>query len=96
MKKWFEGLHSGKGSCCSDADGASIADADWESKNGHYRVHIPRYGYLYGNLQQELVWVDVPNEAVITEPNRIGRTIVWPNYGPLGPAIRCFIPGSMA
>jgi hypothetical protein len=46
--------------------------------------------------QQELVWVDVPEEAVISEPNRVGRTMVWPIYGYMGVAIRCFMPGSMS
>jgi hypothetical protein len=95
MKSWFEGLHSGKGPCCSDADGTAISDADWESKDGHFRVRVPRYGYLVSGQQQELVWVDVPEDAVITEPNRIGRTMVWPIYGYLGLTIRCFMPGSM-
>src|SRR5262249_50466659 len=26
LHEWFEGLRSGKGPCCSDADGASVAD----------------------------------------------------------------------
>jgi hypothetical protein len=26
-------------------------------------------------------WIDVPNEAVITEPNRVGRTMVLPLRG---------------
>ena len=95
MKAWFEGLRSGKGPCCSDADGTAISDADWESRDGHYRVRVPRYGYLLAGQEQELVWVDVPEEAVITEPNRIGRTMVWPLYGYLGLTIRCFMPGSM-
>jgi hypothetical protein len=80
LKAWFEGLRSGKGPCCSDAD--------WESHNGHYRVHIP-------NNTGEMEWVDVPDEAVITEPNRIGRTMVWPIRGYIGMTIRCFMPGSM-
>ncbi len=41
IKAWFEGLRSGKGPCCSDADGTAISDADWESKDGHYRVRVP-------------------------------------------------------
>jgi hypothetical protein len=83
MKAWFEGLRSGKGPCCSDADGTAVADVDWESHDGHYRVR----------LDDE--WIDVPEEAVITEPNRIGRTMVWPIRGYLGMTIRCFMPGSM-
>jgi hypothetical protein len=80
---WFEGLRSGKGPCCSDADGASVSDVDWETQGGHYRVRI------------DGEWVNVPDEAVITEPNRIGRTMVWPIRGYLGVSIRCFMPGSM-
>ena len=66
-----------------------------ESRDGHYRVRCPDYGYLLAGQEQELVSVDVPEEAVITEPNRIGRTMVWPLYGYLGLTIRCFMPGSM-
>ena len=95
LKAWFDGLRSGKGPCCSDADGSAISDSDWESKDGHYRVRIPRLGYVIDGRQQELVWVDVPEEAVISEPNRVGRTMVWPIYGYMGVTIRCFMPGSM-
>jgi hypothetical protein len=95
LKAWFDGLRSGKGPCCSDADGSAISDSDWESKDGHYRVRVPRYGYVIDGQPQELVWVDVPEEAVISEPNRVGRTMVWPIYGYMGVTIRCFMPGSM-
>jgi hypothetical protein len=87
LKGWFDKLSSGKGPCCSDADGNVVVDADWESKDGHYRVRL------------DGEWYDVPDDAVIVEPNRDGRTIVWPigywdgvkhTYG-----IRCFMPGSM-
>ena len=92
IKQWFESLQSGKGPCCSHADGYTISDADWESNNGHYRVRIPRHPYSTGDV--DMLWVDVPDEAVIKEPNRVGRTIVWPVYSP-GVSIRCFMPGSM-
>jgi hypothetical protein len=83
LKNWFESLRSGKGPCCSDADGTALSDVDWESSGGHYRVRL------------EGEWVDVPDDAVITVPNRIGRTMVWPMYhdGKMTP--RCFMPGSM-
>lgn len=84
---WFESLHSGKGPCCSDADGTALSDVDWESRDGHYRVRI------------EGLWWDVPDDAVIKEPNRAGRTMVWPVYfrapGSLRIEIRCFMPGTM-
>jgi len=83
LKAWFDSLKSGKGPCCSDADGTALSDVDWESHDGHYRVRIDNE------------WVDVPEEAVITEPNRIGRTMVWPIRGYVGVTIRCFMPGSM-
>ena len=83
LKQWFDSLRSGKGPCCSDADGSAVSDVDWESKSGHYRVRI------------DGEWHDVPDEAVITEPNRVGRTMVWPIRGYQGLSIRCFMPGSM-
>ena len=83
LKPWFDGLRSGKGLCCSDADGFAVSDPDWESKSGHYRVRVDNE------------WIDVPDDAVITEPNRAGRTMVWPLKGSLGTTIRCFMPGSM-
>jgi hypothetical protein len=39
--------------------------------------------------------IDVPDEAVITEPNGAGRTMVWPIRSYLSTTIRCFMPGSM-
>ncbi|MCA6097995.1 MULTISPECIES: hypothetical protein [Bradyrhizobium] len=83
LKPWFESLHSGYGQCCSDADGYVVADPDWESDHGHYRVLIDNE------------WIVVPNEAVITEPNKIGRTMVWKHYIDGHPRVRCFMPGSM-
>ena len=35
LKQWFDSLKSGKGPCCSDADGYALSDVDWESGNGH-------------------------------------------------------------
>jgi hypothetical protein len=83
LKPWFDSLRSGKGPCCSDADGFALSDPDWESKSGHYRVRVDNE------------WIVVPDDAVITEPNRAGRTMVWPIKGSLGVSIRCFMPGSM-
>jgi len=50
-----------------------------------------------------MVWVDVPDNSVITEPNKAERTMVWPVYfegdkddeGYPYILIRCFMPGSM-
>src|ERR1700732_5002301 len=83
LKAWFDRLASGKGLCCSMADGESVADPDWDSKDGHYRVRL------------ENSWIDVPDDALITEPNRAGRTMVWPMRFNGEISIRCFMPGSM-
>ena len=83
LKSWFDQLHSGKGPCCSDADGTALSDVDWRSSDGRYQVRI------------DGVWIDVPDDAVITEPNRAGRTMVWPMYRDGGVMVRCFMPGSM-
>src|ERR1700747_1571267 len=84
LKQWFDSLKSGKGPCCSDADGVTVSDPDWDSKEGHYRVRL------------DGEWIDVPDDAVITEPNRYGRTVVWPIQSPVGKTIRCFMPGTMS
>jgi hypothetical protein len=88
LKSWFDSLRSDRGPCCSDADGYALSDVDWETKDGHYRVRI------------EGQWFDVPPEAIITQPNLSGRTMVWPIYKRgfgevLNVEIRCFMPGPM-
>ena len=83
LKPWFDSLRSNRGPCCSDADGFALSDVDWESKDGHYRVRL------------EGQWHDVPDDAVITEPNKVGRTMIWPVKYPDSIHIRCFMPGAM-
>ena len=40
-------------------------------------------------------WINVPNSAVVTEPNRYGPAVVWPYMDSEGNIyIRCFLPGS--
>jgi len=94
LRKWFESLRSDKSPCCSDADGMVLADVDWESSAGHYRVRI------------EGEWWDVPDEALVKGPNLLGRTMVWPVYYRSVTTgkyikgtrieIRCFMLGSMS
>jgi hypothetical protein len=84
LNNWYESLRSGKGPCCDGSDAQRVDDADWESKDGHYRVRI--------NGE----WVDVPKEAVVDGPNRAGRAMVWPYYQDGHPKPRCFMPGSMS
>jgi hypothetical protein len=83
LHAWFDQLASGKGLCCSFADGFSIADVDWDTQDGRYRVR------LHGE------WIIVPDSAVVTEPNRYGRAVVWPYTDADGATqIRCFLPGA--
>lgn len=83
LKKWFDGLSSQTGLCCSFADGVSIEDVDWDVKDGHYLVRIRKQ------------WVPVPDAAIVTEPNRLGPAVVWPYEDAVGAIqIRCFIPGA--
>jgi hypothetical protein len=86
LKEWFDRLASGKGLCCSFADGVSIADVDWGTQDGHYRVRIDGQ------------WIDVPDAALVGEPNRFGRAVVWPYRDEATGAtqIRCFLPGAGA
>jgi hypothetical protein len=87
MKAWFDQLASGKGLCCSFADGVAIEDVDWDTNGpaGRYRVRIAGQ------------WINVPDEALVTEPNKFGRAVVWPYQDSDGKTqIRCFLPGAGA
>ncbi len=85
LKAWFDKLASGKGLCCSFADGVSVEDVDWDTQGGSYRVRL--------NGQ----WVVVPDAALVTEPNKFGPAVVWPFQDNAGVTqIRCFMPGSGA
>jgi hypothetical protein len=85
LKPWFDQLASGKGLCCSFADGVKVEDVDWDTQDGRYRVR------LHGQ------WVVVPEAALVTEPNRFGPAVVWPYEDAAGATqIRCFMPGAGA
>jgi len=68
------------------------------------RLRTTSYTHYYNETRTHLAciegnWYDVPDDAIINEPNRDGRTIVWPMHvwegEKLTIAIRCFMPGSM-
>ena len=67
LKQWFDSLRSGKGPCCSDADGSAVSDVGLGNEKTGTTAFASRAN---GG--------DVPEDAVITEPNRAGRTMVWP------------------
>jgi hypothetical protein len=83
IKAWFNRLASGRGLCCSFADGVSLEDVAWGTHENQYWVIIDGERYA------------VPNDAVITEPNKVGTAVVWPYKDTQGATqIRCFMPGS--
>lgn len=105
LDKWFQSLNSRKGPCCDgpNKDALHLAEVDWESqhKAGHgYRVRVPKsVNDFAAAMRGEKVvteWVDVPDDAVIHEPNLAGQTLVWPMYGYMGNTIRCFMIGSLS
>jgi hypothetical protein len=82
---WWNNLASGKGLCCSFADGFKVENVDWDTQDGRYRVR------LHGE------WIVVPDTALVTEPNRYGPAVVWPYTDSDGATqIRCFMPGAGA
>jgi hypothetical protein len=87
IKAWIKALTDKNGNgCCDTADGYP-AEVEWDTDTGHYRVRI------------DGAWYDVPDEALIEKPNRLGYAMVWyyPSHeadGRLVPKIMCFLPGA--
>ena len=98
LNSWFENLASKKGKCCSNYDGALVKDADWEQLPPVGDNGVPRYKVKIGDN-----WFDVPEDAVVTEPNRSGIAMVWGSRSWLSKngtqsedyTIRCFMPGTL-
>jgi hypothetical protein len=92
LKPWFDKLASGKGLCCSFAEGLAIKDVDWDTATVADASGVPHVAYrvrVYGQ------WIIVPDAAVVTEPNRFGPAVVWPYQDAIGATqIRCFMPGA--
>jgi hypothetical protein len=84
---WFHGLQSSGGfPCCSEVDGYTLPDVDWDTAvadgKPHYRVH------LNGR------WIVVSDEEVVEGPNKYGSPLVWIYYENGEPFVRCFMPGA--
>src|SRR5215475_1358473 len=75
LTQWFDSLKSGKGFCFYDAD---VTETEYDIRDSRYWVPVNG------------VWTEVPEDAVISDPNKAGRPMVW--LDPLQ-NIRCFIPG---
>jgi hypothetical protein len=111
LHQWFDGLASHRGLCCSFADGVSIENVDWDTQDGKYRVRLCPYhpgpDLAWPTDCKKKEWVIVPDDAVVTEPNKFGPAVVWPYQGEAMPddgggdhdgvtQIRCFLPGAGA
>ena len=102
LTPWFKSLKSHKGYCCDGTDALHLRDVDWETQNkdgSHYRVKVPKTKEDFERAalgdEVDTEWEDVPDDAVVDEPNKDGSTLVWPLWGYSGRQIRCFMPGMM-
>jgi hypothetical protein len=93
LNSWFLGLKSkAKVACCDGSEALRLEDVDWESHDGHYRVRID-VSREVGKVDMQ--WIDVPDDAVVDQPNLYGRAMVWPVFiSVLKPSVRCFMPGA--
>ena len=91
LQPWFQSLHNKRGLyCCARADGHPLDESERDIKGDSYRV------FLKGE------WIVVPDDAVISDPNKFGKAMVWlRNDGHIASGelhniirIQCFIPGS--
>src|SRR5438046_1981724 len=86
LQPWFESLRNKlRLYCCAKTDGHPLEDDEWDIKDNSYRV------FLQGE------WTVVPDDAVISGPNKFGKAIVWfrePRGVTPKTRIQCFLPGS--
>ena len=81
LKEWFNSLRSPAGLvCCHNFDGISLEEDEWRPHGDKYQVRFKGE------------WIDVPESALITEPNRLGRAHLWMNANG---TVRCFIGGAL-
>jgi hypothetical protein len=96
LHTWFDQLASGFGLCCSFADGVSVEDVDWDTQRDASADPNAEVGVHY-RVRLQGQWIDVPPEAVVTEPNKFGPAVVWPYQDENDVTkIRCFMPGAGA
>lgn len=82
LTDWLKSLtNKNKALCCDGNDTDALED--WEAKNNRYRVKFRGQ------------WFDVPDDAIVDEPNKSGDAMLWMNKGYSGYSVRCFMPGSM-
>jgi len=80
---WVLDLKNGNGvACCATADGWRPQLVEWDTTKKGYKVMI------------EDKWVEVPDNAVIRGPNKLGHAEVWYYHVDGLPVVRCFLPGA--
>jgi hypothetical protein len=81
---WIKSLKNKEGDgCCDTADGYP-AEARWDAKGGRYNVFIKGQ------------WIEVPDSALLTGPNKLGYAMEWHYYVNGKPVVRCFLPGTLS
>ena len=84
FKQWFDSLASRRGPCCSVADGRSVENVDWDTKNGQYRVRLDgqwiegtvangRWNTALGGKWTWRVRCEMP----VNEPKRHSVSLTW-------------------
>lgn len=95
LNTWFKSLKNKVGKHCCDTGDGQYVEAEWDMAKGGYKVLL-KHPHRPADPGQ---WFDVPDSAVIDQPNLSGVAIVWwyPSYdasdGSMIPLWRCFIPG---
>jgi hypothetical protein len=90
-RQWFRNQHSPKNgvNCCSDADGTYAQE---DIRDGHYWTRFTTH--RIGNPDMDSGWMQVPDDTVLTSPNRNGAAVVWYYYENYVLKIRCFAAGA--
>lgn len=95
-QKWFndQTIPGSKTRCCNDSDGTY---AEQDIRNGHYwakftAVSFGEDGSKYSTIVD---WMQVPDGAVIHDPNRHGAPVVWWYWNGVGWGIKCYAPGAL-
>ena len=108
QQRWVTGLHAPGQSipCCDISDGTKAQEEPHhEGQMTEYRASFEACQDAYNTesarwepINCEMVTMDIPDEVVIREGNRIGRTVVWYVYEAASESkvvhlrIRCFLP----
>src|SRR5208282_2776033 len=93
LNTWFNELASGKGLCCSFAEGKKVEDVDWDSGGPMNCVMVGTEQQCHSTYRVYLngKWINVPDNALVTVPNKYGQAVVWPYTDSDGATqIRCF------